>query len=169
MPASICKPAEAVLLVAVTHATRRSTQRRILLALRDACYAKTPLQYLRAVRTPPLHHEQPIKATLLRGHLHNLRERLPAAKQWKKSNTTARGKRTSVKNRPRLRHPPPRHAGRGRPAHRDRGVVRRSEGHAPDLNWAASHIGWNVFLLVDAILGALTARHRLLFPTTTRG
>ena len=86
-----CKPAEAVLLVAVTHATRRSTQRRILLALRDACYAKTPLQYLRAVRTPPLHHEQPIKATLLRGHLHNLRERLPAAKQWKKSNTTARG------------------------------------------------------------------------------
>ena len=80
-----------VLLVAVTHATRRSTQRRILLALRDACYAKTPLQYLRAVRTPPLHHEQPIKATLLRGHLHNLRERLPAAKQWKKSNTTARG------------------------------------------------------------------------------
>ena len=76
-----------VLLVAVTHATRRSTQRRILLALRDSYYYARTLCIAAGRTTPPLqHHEQAV----LRGRLANLRERLPPTKQWKKSNATAR-------------------------------------------------------------------------------
>ena len=87
MAASPCKPAEAVLLVAVTHATRRSSLRRILLALRDACYARTPLlQELVAARR---RSNEQVKATL-RGSLDNLRERLPLTNQWKESNAIAR-------------------------------------------------------------------------------
>ena len=77
-------------LVAVTHATRRSSLRRILLALRDAYYYARTLCIAAGRTTPPLqHNEQPIKATL-RGSLDNLRERLPLTKQWKESNATAR-------------------------------------------------------------------------------
>ena len=88
LAASPCKPAEAVLLVAVTHATRRSSLRRILLALRDAYYYARTLCIAAGRTTPPLqHNEQPIKASAAR---HRLRERLPLTKQWKESNATAR-------------------------------------------------------------------------------
>ena len=88
-----------MLLVAVTHATRRSSLRRILLALRDAYYYARTLCIAAGRTTPPLqHNEQPIKATL-RGSLDNLRERLPLTNQWKESNAPAR-ERTAVKNRP---------------------------------------------------------------------
>ncbi len=80
-----------MLLVAVTHATRRSSLRRILLALRDADYYARTLCIAAGRTTPPLqHNEQPIKATLRGPRRDNLRERLPLTKQWKESNATAR-------------------------------------------------------------------------------
>ena len=46
-----------VLLVAVTHATRRSSQRRILLALRDAYYYARTLCIAAGRTTPPLQQQ----------------------------------------------------------------------------------------------------------------
>ena len=88
-----------MLLVAVTHATRRSSLRRILLALRDAYYYARTLCIAAGRTTPPLqHNEQPIKATLRGPRRDNLRERLPPTHDNKTIDQTVR-EGTAVTNR----------------------------------------------------------------------